>query len=75
MHTIKRQNENEWMVGNVERGEHADEFVPMFAGLSLLSAVRMVNVLNGGTGEVNVGASSSVLEQLWEKASGKETWR
>lgn len=53
MHTIKPQNKDEFYVGymtlqNDGHGNSWDEFIPMFHGMSVTSAIRLCNMLNGG---------------------------
>lgn len=49
MHTFRKYADTgTYEVGNIERGEFGDEFVSKFKNLRLLSAVRIVCILNGG---------------------------
>ena len=60
MHTFKRSGKaSEFEVGSIEREQYGDVFVPMFRGLSLPTALRLVSLLNGGTGEISTGLPSS----------------
>lgn len=68
MHTIRRQNKNEWMVVRVERdGTESDVYVPMFGGLGILAAVRLTNLLNGG-GPLTEHENGHMLEACWRYA-------
>jgi hypothetical protein len=70
MHTMKRQNESEWIVGTLERDRFGDQFVPMFGGLSVDRAVRLTSVLNGGSPhpDNSITMSAATLESLWRYA-------
>jgi hypothetical protein len=50
MHSIKRQNENEWEVGYLQVCERGGPqvFIPLFRGLGCLSAIKLASSLNGG---------------------------
>lgn len=48
MHTIKRQNENEWYVGRIAVHSGQEHFVPMFHGMSAYNAAALCSMLNGG---------------------------
>lgn len=65
MHTIKEDNDG-YAVGYL-RGTQGDEFVPMFTGLEMTTALRLTSMLNGG-GYVETGCSPSTLESCWRAA-------
>jgi hypothetical protein len=50
MHTMMKQDDAQWCVGLIIFDGERDRFERMFHGLSLLSAINLVNALNGGGG-------------------------
>lgn len=65
MHTIAKQSDQNWYVRRLEIGaDGATQHVEMFHGLSLASALRVVNVLNGGSSVLG-NSDCNVLERCW----------
>lgn len=67
MHTISRDSDKTWCVGRMVDYETGTQFDVMFSKLSFASALKLVNVLNGGDGKALI--TNSTLE-TWEKCSG-----
>lgn len=68
MHTMRKENDKgEFMVGFIEiDAVHGSAFVPMFHGMSITAAIRLVSALNGG--EFSIGElQAKVLPHLWVK--------
>lgn len=67
MHTIKQENSDNWYVGRIETDlVHGSQFVPMFHGLGIVTAIQLVNMLNGGNYNLN-DFSAKTLPCLWVK--------
>lgn len=67
MHTVRRTSEKNWDVCRLMRGESGDVLIPMFVGCSLVTALRLTSILNGGTGELGDIPSVNTLDNLWER--------
>lgn len=49
MHSLVKQNEHEWIVARYEVDNGTTSCYPIFHKLSMASAMKLVNHLNGGS--------------------------
>lgn len=62
MHTMSRDSDKTWCVGRMVDYATGTQFDVMFSKMSFDGALRLVNVLNGGTGQLGVMVTPSIWE-------------